>query len=212
MNRYRVLIADDHPIFGEGLRALLEPEFEVVGLVQNGQELVEAAVARCPDVIVADVSMPALNGIDATARLHELGVSARVVMLTQHRDVAYAHQAIAAGASGYVLKSSATPELLTAVREAIEGRTYVTPLIAGEMLQSYGTSGSVRQGKRPLTTRQREVLQLIAEGHSAKAIASRLGISVRTAEAHKANILEALELSSTADLVQYAIRHGIISV
>jgi DNA-binding NarL/FixJ family response regulator len=212
MSRHRVLIADDHRIFAEGLRALLEPEFEIVGIVGDGRELVKAAAAHRPDVVIADVTMPSLNGIEAAARLRELGVTARVVVLTQHRDVAYARRAMAAGAVGYVLKSSASSELVTAVHEAVQGRTYITPLIAGELLQSYREGGLPDDPDHQLTARQREVLKLVAEGCSAKEIAAKLDISARTAEAHKANILETLGLSSTAELVQYAIRHGIISV
>jgi len=212
MSRHRVLIADDHRIFAEGLRGLLEPEFEVVGLVADGKELVEAAAAHRPDVVVADVTMPLLNGIEAAARLRELGVTARVVVLTQHRDVAYARRAMEAGAVGYVLKNAAASELVAAVREAVQGRTYVTPLIAGELLQSYREGGPPDDPDHQLTARQRDVLKLVAEGCSAKEIAAKLGISVRTAEAHKANVLEALGLTSTAELVQYAIRRGIISV
>ncbi len=212
MSRHRVLIADDHRIFAEGLRGLLEPEFEVVGLVADGKELVDAAAAHRPDVVVADVTMPLLNGIEAAARLRELGVTARVVVLTQHRDVAYARRAMEAGAVGYVLKNAAASELVAAVREAVQGRTYVTPLIAGELLQSYREGGPPDDPDHQLTARQRDVLKLVAEGCSAKEIAAKLGISVRTAEAHKANVLEALGLTSTAELVQYAIRRGIISV
>ncbi len=212
MSRHRVLIADDHRIFAEGLRGLLEPEFEVVGLVADGKELVDAAAAHRPDVVVADVTMPLLNGIEAAARLRELGVTARVVVLTQHRDVAYARRAMEAGAVGYVLKNAAASVLVAAVREAVQGRTYVTPLIAGELLQSYREGGPPDDPDHQLTARQRDVLKLVAEGCSAKEIAAKLGISVRTAEAHKANVLEALGLTSTAELVQYAIRRGIISV
>jgi DNA-binding NarL/FixJ family response regulator len=213
MSRPRILIADDHRILAEGLRGLLEPEFEVVGVVADGRELVAAAKQHRPDVIVADVTMPSLNGIEAAARLRDLGVKARVVFLTMHRDVAYARRALEAGAAGFVLKHSAASELVTAVREALRGRTYVTPMIAGELLQSYreGDRGPHGPGRR-LTARQREVLQLIAEGRSAKEVAGALKISVRTAEVHKARILAALGLHTTAELVQYAIRNGIISV
>jgi DNA-binding NarL/FixJ family response regulator len=135
------------------------------------------------------------------------------VFLTMHRDVAYARRALQAGAAGYVLKHSVAAELVTAVRKALQGRTYVTPLIAGELLQSYRAEDTGPCGPAPrLTARQREVLQLVAEGRSAKEVAAALKISVRTAEAHKARILEALQLSTTAQLVQYAIRNGIISV
>jgi DNA-binding NarL/FixJ family response regulator len=213
MSKPRVLIADDHQILAEGLRGLLEPEFEVAGVVADGRELVAAAKALRPDVIVADITMPSLNGIDAAVQLLGAGVSARVVFLTMHRDVAYARRAMEAGAAGFVLKHAAAAELVTAVREALQGRTYVTPMIAGELLQSYrDAEAGPRDAAHRLTARQREVLQLVAEGRSAKEVAALLKISVRTAEAHKARILEALGLSTTAELVQYAIRNAIISV
>jgi DNA-binding NarL/FixJ family response regulator len=213
MNKPRILIADDHQILAEGLRGLLEPEFEVVGVVADGRELVAAARQHRPDVIVADVTMPWLNGIEAAVQLRDVGVEAKVVFLTMHRDVGYARRAMEVGAAGFVLKHSAASELVTAVREALRGRTYVTPMIAGELLQSYrqGDSRPHDPGHR-LTTRQREVLQLFAEGRSAKEVAAVLKISTRTAEVHKARILEALGLRTTAELVQYAIRNGIISV
>jgi DNA-binding NarL/FixJ family response regulator len=184
-----------------------------VGVVADGRELVAAAKKQRPDVIVADVTMPALNGIEAATQLRDMGVKAKVVFLTMHRDVAYARLAMEAGGAGFVLKHSVASELVTAVREALQGRTYVTPMIAGELLQSYrdGDAGP-RDSVQRLTARQREVLQLIAEGRSAKEIAALLTISIRTAEAHKARILEVLGLRSTAELVQYAIRNGIISV
>jgi DNA-binding NarL/FixJ family response regulator len=213
MSKPRILIADDHQILAEGLRGLLEPEFEVVGVVADGRELVTAAKKHQPDVIIADVTMPSLNGIEAAKQLRDVGVMAKVVFLTMHRDVAYARLAMEAGAAGFVLKHSLASELVTAVREAIRGQTYVTPMIAGELLQSYreGDSRPPNSVQR-LTARQREVLQLIAEGRSAKEVAAVLKISVRTAEAHKARILEALVLRTTAELVQYAIRNGLISV
>ena len=213
MSKPRVLLADDHQMLTVGVRGLLEPEFEVVAIVTDGRELVATAKKLCPDVIVADISMPSLNGIEAAAQLREAGVGAKVVFLTMHRDVAYARRALEAGASGFVLKHSAPSELVTAVREALRGQTYVTPMIAGELLLSYreGTSGS-RDSAQRLTARQREVLQLIAEGRSAKEVAGVLKLSIRTAEVHKARILEALGLRTTAELIQYAIRNGIISV
>src|SRR5262249_38179787 len=194
-------------------RGLLEPEFEVVGVVADGRELVAAAKLHQPDVIVADISMPSLNGIEAAAQLRDTGVKAKVVFLTMHRDVAYARRALEAGAVGFVLKHSVASELVTAVCEALRGQTYVTPMIAGELLQSYREGDSrLNDPAHRLTARQREVLQLFAEGRSAKEVAAVLKISIRTAEAHKARILEALGLRTTAELVQYAIRNGIISV
>jgi len=213
MSRPRILIADDHQILAEGVRGLLEPEFEVVGVVADGRELLTAAKKLKPDVIVADVTMPSLNGIEAAAQLRDAGITAKVVILTMHRDVTYARRAIEAGASGFVLKHSVSSELVTAIREALRGQTYITPMIAGELVQSYRKGDSeTSDSSHRLTVRQREVLQLIAEGRSAKEVAAILKISTRTAEAHKAHILEVLGVRSTAELVQYAIRSGIISV
>ena len=213
MSRARVLIADDHQILAEGVRSLLGPEFEVIDVVADGRELVAAATKLGPDVIVADVTMPSLNGIEAAILLRDAGVTAKVVFLTMHRDVAYARRAMEAGAAGYVLKHSISSELVTAIREALRGRTYVSPMIAGELLQSYREGESVScDAPQRLTVRQREVLQLIAEGRSSKEIATVLNVSVRTAEAHRAHIMEALQLHSTAELVQYAIRNGIIAL
>jgi DNA-binding NarL/FixJ family response regulator len=213
MSKARILIADDHQILAEGVRGLLEPEFEVVGVVADGRELLTTAKNLKPDVIVADVSMPSLNGIEAAAQLRDAGNTAKVVFLTMHHDVAYARRAMEAGASGYVLKHSVSTELVTAIREALRRRTYVTPMIAGALLHSYqdGNPETSDLSQR-LTVRQRDVLQLIVEGRSAKEVAGVLKISTRTAEVHKARILKALGLTNTAELVQYAIRNGIISV
>jgi DNA-binding NarL/FixJ family response regulator len=213
MSRARVLVADDHQILAEGVRGLLEPEFDVVGVVADGRELLTAAKKLKPDIIVADITMPSLNGIEAAAQLRGAGITAKVVFLTMHRDVAYARRAMEAGASGYVLKHSLSGELVTAIREALRGQTYITPMIAGEVLQSYrAAEAETSDTSHRLTARQREVLQLVAEGSSAKEVAAVLKISTRTAEVHKARILEALGLQNTAELVQYAVRNGIISV
>ena len=213
MSKPRILIADDHPILAEGLRSLLEPEFEVVGVVADGRELVAAAKKHRPEVIVADVTMPSLNGIEAAKQLRDAGVDSKVVFLTMHHDISYARRAMEVGATGFVLKHSLASELVTAIREALRGKTYVTPMIAGELLQSYREGASEpRDSAQRLTARQRDVLQLFAEGRSAKEVAAVLKISIRTAEAHKAHILEALGLRTTAELVQYAIRNGIISL
>jgi DNA-binding NarL/FixJ family response regulator len=213
MKKPRILLADDHRILAEGVRSLLEPEFELVGIVCDGRELVEAARKLRPDVVVADISMPALNGIDAVAQIRQADASCRVVFLTMQRDISYARRAMEAGASGYVLKHSAHDELVKAIREALRGQTYVTPLIAGELLRSYREEGpQPSDAARRLTPRQREVLQLFAEGRSANEVASRLLISTRTAEFHRARVMKVLGVRTTAELVQYAIRSGIISV
>ena len=212
MKKPRVLLADDHRILAEGVRGLLEPEFELVGIVSDGRELVEATIKLRPDVVVADISMPSLNGIDAVVQIRQVEVPCRVVFLTMQRDVSYARRAIEAGASGYVLKHSDHDELITAIREALRGRTYVTPLIAGELLRSYREDGlQAADADRKLTPRQREVLQLSAEGRSAKEIASLLHISSRTAEYHRARVMKVLGIRTAAELVQYAMRNGIIS-
>jgi DNA-binding NarL/FixJ family response regulator len=213
MIRTRVLVADDHQILAEGVRGMLEGEFEVVGVVCNGAELVVAAKTLLPDVIVADITMPLVNGIEAAIQLRDAGVKSKIVFLTMHRDLAYARRAMEAGASGYVLKHSVSSELIAAIRDAVRGQTYISPIIAGELLQSYREGDGVPDGApQRLTSRQQEVLRLIASGSSSKEVASELKISVRTAEAHRANILATLGFQSTAELVQYAIRNGIISI
>jgi DNA-binding NarL/FixJ family response regulator len=213
MNKIRVLLADDHKIVLEGLRSLLEPEFEIVGAVEDGRALLKAAKRLSPDVIVADISMPLLNGIEAVRQIKEENEKVKVVFLTMHPDVTYATRAFEAGASGYVLKHSAPSELVTAVREALKGRTYVTPIIAGELLQTYkeGTH-MLDEGRVKLTPRQREVLQLLAEGRSAKEVGNILCISPRTVEFHKYKIMEELNLKTSAGLLQYAIKQGIVTI
>lgn len=212
MNRPRVLLADDHKIVVEGLRTLLESEFELVGTVEDGRALVAAAKKLHPHVIVADISMPLLNGIEAAEQLRKADPQVKIVFLTMHPDVMYATRAFEAGASGYVLKHSAPSELVTAIREALKGRTYVTPMIAKDVLQAL-----MNRARRPgdaldgLTSRQREVLQLVAEGHSAKEIASVLDISPRTVEFHKQRMMQDLGMQSTAELIQFAIKHGVAS-
>jgi DNA-binding NarL/FixJ family response regulator len=209
----RVLLADDHRVVAEGLRGLLEPHFDVVGIVSDGRELLAAAKALDPDVVVLDISMPSLNGIDAARQLRAAKSRAKVVFLTMHREVTYAARALEAGASGFVLKHSAPSELVTAIREALQGGTYITPQIAGDLLGSYRRGiPAGAEALDDLTPRQREVLQLVAEGHSAKEIAAVLRISRRTAEFHKARLMESLGVETTAELVQYAIRTGVSSV
>jgi DNA-binding NarL/FixJ family response regulator len=211
MTRARVLMADDHRMVAEGLRSLLEPEFELVGIVEDGRQLIEAAEKLAPDVIVVDITMPLLNGLDAVEHLRKAGCRAKIVFLTMHRDVTYAATALQAGASAFLLKSSASSELLTAIREAMAGRTYITPPLAERLAQISAQSDSEDQTDVPtLTLRQREVLQLFAEGHSAKQVAAALHISPRTAEKHKEHIMSMLQVTTTTELVQYAVRHGII--
>jgi len=210
MKRTTVLLADDHKIVLDGLKSLLESQFELVGTVEDGRALVSQAERLRPEVIVVDISMPLLNGIEAVRQIKKNDPYVKVVFLTMHPDVTYAIRAFEAGAAGYVLKHSASSELLTAIHEAIQGRTYVTPMIAGELMQSY-QAGTHRQPDtaQQLTPRQREILQLLAEGRSVKEIAQILNISPRTVEFHKYNLISRLHLKNFPALVQFAIRHGI---
>jgi DNA-binding NarL/FixJ family response regulator len=212
LKRARVLLGDDHIIILEGVRHILEPHFDVVGAVSDGRALLAAVRELHPDVVVADISMPLLNGIEVARQLQKSQAGPKIIFLTMHPDATYATEAFRAGASGYVLKSSAADELVRAIQEALLGRVYVTPLVAGEVL-----SGLIRAPQSPeklpsLTPRQREVLQLVAEGRSAKEIADILKVSPRTVEFHKFRIMDSLGLHSAAELTQYAIRHGIVSV
>lgn len=210
--RPRVLLADDHRIVCDGLKGILAPEFEVVGAVENGRQLIEAAGRLRPDVIVADISMPLLNGLDAMIRILADGPPVKVVLLTGMPDVALATRAIRCGASGYVLKASAGEELVTALHEALAGRTFITARISDEVFQSVMEGrGKAREAVDELTAREREVLQLLAEGKSIKEAAAVLNISPRTIEFHKANVQDKTGLHSTAELARHAVRLGLVS-
>ena len=212
MTRARIVLADDHQIVVAGLRSLLQSEFELVGSAENGLELIELAERTKPDVIVTDISMPLLNGIDAVRKLREMGIGAKIVFLTMHPDVVYATRALEAGASGYVLKHSAPDELVAAIHAALAGGRFVSKSLRNPALDEL-LHPSRRHVKTTveLTARQREVLQLLAEGKSAKEIATVLGISPRTVETHKYNIMDDLGVKTTAELVQHAIKHGLIA-
>jgi DNA-binding NarL/FixJ family response regulator len=213
VSRPRILLADDHRMVAEGLKSLLSAEFELVGVVEDGRALLDAAKALRPDVILTDLTMPNLNGIDAIALLRRDLPDVRVVVLTMHRDLAYARRALALGAMGYVLKHDAPEELVRAIRAALAGRLFVTPELADELLQA-----SIRDPSRAgdpvarLSPRQREILQLLAEGKTAKEIGARLGISARTVETHKYELMASAGLHSSAELVHFAIRHGIVEI
>jgi DNA-binding NarL/FixJ family response regulator len=211
MTRPRLLIADDHKIFAEGLKRLLNADFDIVGVVADGRELVAAAEKLRPDVMVVDISMPLLNGIEAVIQIKKVHAEMKVVFLTMHPDVAYAASAFQAGATGYVLKHSAPDELVTAIREGQKGRTYVTPLIAGKLLHAYESgSHSGTDTVLRLSSRQREVLQLLAEGRSAKEIAAILNISAKTVEYHKYRMMDDLGIKTAAELTRYAVKQGIV--
>lgn len=213
MNRPRVLLADDHRVLAEGLKSLLAAEFELVGVVEDGRAMVAAAKELRPDVIVADITMPHLNGIEAMAQVKRARPQTKVVILTMHNDVMYANRALEAGASGYVLKHSACTELVAAIRAALEGKTSLAPALTAGVLESAKRSSAEEKDPSAwLTPRQMETLQLLAEGRSAKEIAFELGISARTVEFHKYRLMETLKLQNAAELIHFAIKHGVVSV
>ncbi len=207
----RVLLADDHLMVAEALKSLLSAEFDLIGVVEDGLALVETARELRPDVIVADVTMPRLNGIAALLRLRQEGIRVPVVFLTMHRDVSFARRALEAGASGFVLKHSAPFELIQAIRAALEGKTYLTPQLAAEVREAMNEGP---QGKKDpiaaLTPRQLEVLQLLARGRSAKETAASLSISSRTVEFHKYQMMETLGLRTAAELIHFATKNGLV--
>lgn len=213
MNRTRVLLADDHRIVAEGLKRVLEAEFELVGVVEDGLALLSAAEELKPDVIISDITMPELNGVEALEELKKVNPDIKLIFLTMHHNTAYAKRALDAGALGYVLKHSASEELIMAVRAASMGQSFVSPAIAGDLMKSMReTDEADADPVRKLTLRQREILRLLVDGHSAKVIASRLEISARTVEFHKYAMMESLGISSSAELIRFALQNGVDKV
>ena len=211
MSRPRVLLADDHRLFLEGLENLLRSEFDLVGSVEDGLALVAAAKELRPDVVVTDLSMPGLNGIEVIRRIKDAGLEAKVVLLTMHEDPEYAAQALQEGASAYVLKHAASSELIAAIRLALDGHVYLTPRITKDVVKTLSSGLRSDKAKSVLTPRQRDVLKLLTKGCSAKEIASQLGISARTVEYHKYKAMDCLGLRTTADLIRYSVREGLDS-
>jgi len=212
MTRPRILLADDHTLVLEGLCRLLEEDYEVVGMVEDGRALIDAAQRLEPDVVVLDISMPLLNGLEAARQLRKLVPRSKLIFLTMHADPTYATEAFQVGACGFLLKRSAASELTQAIQAALKGQFYVTPVIAKDLLSPLvQTSPSSPPKGGTLTPRQREVLQLVAEGKSTKEIATILNISVKTVEFHKSHIMQQLDLHTTAELTKYAIAHGLAS-
>jgi DNA-binding NarL/FixJ family response regulator len=209
MSRPRVLLADDHALIVGAFQKLLGDECDVVGTVSNGRELVEAADTLKPDVIVLDIAMPLLNGLEAARQIKRQQRDARLIFLTMNEDAGLAADAFRAGASGYLLKRSAVSELSAAIREVMQGRSYITPLIAAGLVGSL-LDRNVQGAREALTPRQREILQLLAEGHSMKEIAAVLNVAPRTVAFHKYRMMEQLQVRSTAELVQYALKHHVV--
>ena len=206
--RPRVLLADDHAIVAEGLARLIDDVADLVGQVNDGVRLVEEARRLRPDIVVTDVTMPGMSGIDAMRQLKAEGNEARFIFLTIHSEARLAAEAMRAGASAYLLKHAAGNELFDAIQAVTHGRTYLTPLITGDVLRNL--TSPMDTAERELTPRQREVLRLLAQGKRMKEIAAELDISVRTVENHKAHLLEVLSLTSVADLVRFAIKQHIV--
>jgi DNA-binding NarL/FixJ family response regulator len=209
MHRPRVILADDHVMFREGLALLLPPDMELVAAVSNGRELLEATRRLRPDLVVADWTMPELGGLEALQTLRSERLDVPFIILTVHADPALAAEALRSGASGYVVKQAAAEELVQALRQSLAGRTYLSPLVSGDVVRRL--VGGERTPGDALTPRQREVLRLLAEGRRVKEIAATLGLSVRTVETHKYEIMHLLEIDSTVDLVKFAIRQGIVT-
>jgi DNA-binding NarL/FixJ family response regulator len=202
-----VLLADDHAIVLEGLSSLLRPDFTLVGTVTDGTRLIETARQLRPDVIVTDLSMPGLHGLDLLRRLKADALPAKVIVLTMHADAGLAADALRAGASGFLVKHAAGKELIAAIHTVTRGARYITPRLASDVLTALAEGARPEEG--PLTPRQREVVGLIAEGRTMKEVAAALGLSPRTVETHKYQVMRSLGLQTTADLVRYAIEHGL---
>jgi len=206
----RILLADDHSVVVKGITGLLERDYEVLGTAENGRALVEAALRLRPDLVILDISMPILNGIDAAREIKKLLPSARLVFLSMHSSAVYLRKALEAGASGYVLKSGAAEELLDAIEAARLGKVYVTPAFGPETIDRVRESEGSTRSSIELTDRQKQILQLVAEGRQSKEIAGLLHVSVKTVEFHRGRLMAKLGAHSIADLTRFAIQEGLI--
>ena len=211
MKSIRIILADDHVILVDALRKLLEPEFEIVGTFHDGQSLVKGAPALNPDLIVLDVGMPLMNGLSAGERLKQLLPKTKLVYLTMNLDPDVASEAFRLGASGYVVKSSGGTELIHAIRETSLGRTYITPLITKGTVGSFIQNIKHKRTSQKLTLRQKEILQLLAEGRSMKEVAFMLNVTPRTIAFHKYAMMENLRVRSSAELIQFAVKSSIVA-
>jgi DNA-binding NarL/FixJ family response regulator len=207
--RERVVLADDHAMVRQSLRALLEREgFVVLGEAADGQEAVRLVLSESPDVAVMDISMPLFNGLDAAMELSSTCPKTKIILLTQHDEKPYVAQAMRCGVKGYVLKTQAANDLVQAIREVCRGQVYLSPGVSRAVVEAY--SEPVRAGDPPLSLRERQVLQLIAEGKTSKQIATLLGVSTKTVESHRTNLMQKLDIHEIAGLARYAIRHGLV--
>jgi DNA-binding NarL/FixJ family response regulator len=215
----RILLADDHVLVAEGIQKLLEPEFELVGIVADGRSLVATAAKLQPDIAVVDISLPLLNGLDASQQLKKANPNIKIIVLTMHSEPNFVTQAFRVGVSGYVLKQSVGSELVQAIREVLKGRTFVSPMVTQSLVDQAVNPAIPASAGEPgvgfaqtLSSRQREVLQLVAEGKATKEIASILNVSVKTVEFHKTRIMKELRLRTAAELTKYAIAAGLTSI
>jgi DNA-binding NarL/FixJ family response regulator len=213
----RVLLADDHVLVAEGIQKLLEPEFELVGIVADGRSLIAAAGKLQPDIAVVDISLPLLNGLDASQQVKKTSPNIKIIILTMHSEPNFVTQAFRVGVSGYVLKQSVGSELVQAIREVMKGRTFVSPMVTQGLVDQAVNPPSASSTEpngfaQSLSSRQREVLQLVAEGKATKEIASILNVSIKTVEFHKTRIMKELRLRSAAELTKYAISAGLTSI
>jgi two-component system response regulator NreC len=205
----RIVLADDHVLVRQSLRSLLEREgFQVAGEASDGQECVRQVETLHPDIAVMDISMPILNGLDAAREMGRTSPKTKTILLTQHDEGQYISEALEAGVKGYVLKSQVANDLLLAIRQVSRGQVYLSPGVSRGVMEAYRSKSE--KSKNPLTLRERQVLQLIAEGKSTKDVASLLGISVKTAESHRTRLMQKLDIHETASLVRYAVRQGIV--
>ncbi|MBM4465406.1 MAG: response regulator transcription factor [Chloroflexi bacterium] len=214
MSKIRVLLAEDHTIVRKGLRSLLEGEagIEVIGEAEDGREAIQMTQRLLPDVVLMDISMPALNGLEATRQIKKLFPGVKVLILTMHADEEYVFQILRAGASGYVVKKAAPAELVLAIQAVRQGNSFLSPSISRQVIEEYiqKAEAMVENSYERLTDREREVLQLIAEGHTSREIAELLHISQKTVRAHRASLMDKLDIHGTAELTRYAIRKGVV--
>jgi DNA-binding NarL/FixJ family response regulator len=205
----RIVLADDHVLVRQGLKSLLEREgFQVVAEASDGQEALRHVKSHQPDVAVMDISMPTLNGLNAAREVRRASPKTKTIVLTQHNESQYIRDALEAGVKGYVLKSQVASDLVLAIRQVSLGQVYLSPGVSSAIMEAYQSKSE--KSKNPLTLREGQVLQLIAEGKSTKDVASLLGISVKTAESHRTRLMQKLDIHETASLVLYAVRHGIV--
>jgi two-component system response regulator NreC len=207
----RIILADDHVIVRQGIKSLLEREgLQVVAEASDGREAIGYAESLSPDVVVMDIGMPMLNGMEAARELARCCPKVKPILLTQHDEPQYVSAALKAGVKGYVLKSQISGELIQAIHQVLRGQVYLSPGISGAVIAAYKSKTEIAAD--PLTSRERQVLQLIAEGKSTKDVAALLGVSVKTAESHRSRLMQKLDIHETASLVRYAVKHGLVQI